>query len=62
MELEPIRTKPDEFKPGTRNLDTLSVDELKEYIADMKVEIARVEAEIDKKQGSRAAAESVFKS
>ena len=62
MDVEPIRTKPETFKPGTRNLDTLSVDELREYIADMKAEIARVEAEIEKKQGSRAAAESVFKS
>lgn len=62
MDLEPIRTKPEEFKPGKRNLDTLSVEELKHYIADMRAEIVRVEAEIGKKQGSRAAAESVFKS
>lgn len=62
MDLEPIRTKPEEFTPGTRKLDTMSVDELRAYISDMKLEIERVEAAIEAKQSFRSRAEAVFKS
>ncbi|MGF1623814.1 MAG: DUF1192 domain-containing protein [Alphaproteobacteria bacterium] len=61
MDLEPIVSKPEEFKPGTRKLDALSVDDLRAYIADMKSEIARVEAAIEAKQAFRSRAEAVFK-
>jgi uncharacterized small protein (DUF1192 family) len=62
MDEEPIRIKPAEFKPGMRQLDAMSVDELRAYIDDLKAEIARVEAAIDAKQSFRARAESVFRS
>jgi uncharacterized small protein (DUF1192 family) len=62
MDEEPIRIKPVEFVTGARKLDTMSVDELRGYIADMKAEIARVEAAIEAKQSFRSRAESVFKS
>ena len=42
-------------------LDRLGVEELQSYIAGLRAEIARVEAEIGRKQGIRAAADSVFK-
>ncbi len=44
-----------------RVLDDLSVDELQDYIAEMKEEIARVEAEIEKKTGHRSAADALFR-
>ena len=42
-------------------LDTWGIAELREYIDDLKAEIARVEADIDKKQGHRSAADAFFK-
>jgi uncharacterized small protein (DUF1192 family) len=56
----------DDFDPRTkkmkaRPLDMLSVDQLREYIADLKAEIARAEADIARKESSRHAADSFFK-
>ena len=42
-------------------LDALGVAELTTYIAELRGEIARAEQEITRKQGHRAAADSVFK-
>ena len=42
-------------------LDTLGIAELREYIDELKAEIARVEADIDRKQGHRSAADAFFK-
>jgi uncharacterized small protein (DUF1192 family) len=42
-------------------LDTLGIAELREYIDELKAEIARVEAEIDRKQGHRSAADAFFR-
>jgi uncharacterized small protein (DUF1192 family) len=42
-------------------LDTLGIDELREYIDELRVEIARVEADIERKQGHRNAADSFFR-
>ena len=42
-------------------LDTLGVDELREYIGELRAEIERVEADISKKQGHRSQAEVFFK-
>lgn len=44
-----------------RNLDGLSVDELQDYIEDLKGEITRVESDIAKKKASADAASSFFK-
>jgi uncharacterized small protein (DUF1192 family) len=52
-------------KPKTsqfpRNLDGISVDELQDYIAELKAEITRVESDIDVKKASQNAAASFFK-
>jgi uncharacterized small protein (DUF1192 family) len=45
-----------------RNLVDMSIQELQDYIQDMKVEITRVEADITKKKASIEAAASIFKS
>jgi uncharacterized small protein (DUF1192 family) len=42
-------------------LDTLGIAELREYIDELKAEITRVEADIERKQGHRSAADSFFK-
>jgi uncharacterized small protein (DUF1192 family) len=42
-------------------LDTLSVDELRDYIGELREEIARVEADIDRKGSHRSAAEAFFR-
>ena len=42
-------------------LDTWGIAELREYIDELKAEIARVEADINKKQGHRSAADAFFK-
>ena len=42
-------------------LDDFSVGALRDYIADLKAEIARAEAAIDAKQGAKTAAEAFFK-
>jgi uncharacterized small protein (DUF1192 family) len=52
-------------KPGHRfmplPLDRLGVAELREYIAALRAEIARAEAAIGAREGSRSAADSVFR-
>lgn len=42
-------------------LDRLSVDELHAYIGELRAEIARVEADITRKQGHRSAADAFFR-
>lgn len=42
-------------------LDTLGIDELRDYIAELKEEIARVEADIGRKHSHRSAADAFFK-
>jgi uncharacterized small protein (DUF1192 family) len=42
-------------------LDRLSISELREYIDELKAEIVRVEADIEKKGRSRDVAETFFK-
>ena len=56
-DLEPIRQK---TKP--HDLSMMSIEDLEEYIANMKTEITRVEEAIKKKTSARAGAEAVFKS
>jgi uncharacterized small protein (DUF1192 family) len=52
---------PRQKKPKPLNLDEMSIDDLKEYVAAMKAEIERVEAKIKAKQGHASAAASFFK-
>ena len=42
-------------------LDTLGIEELREYIDELKAEIARVEADIQHKAGHRSAADAFFR-
>lgn len=44
-----------------RDLENMSIDELKEYIDELKAEISRAEQDIKSKQASKDAAASVFK-
>jgi uncharacterized small protein (DUF1192 family) len=55
-ELEP-RSKPGQPK----DLTTLGIEELENYIADLEAEIARVRVEITAKLGQRRGAEALFK-
>ncbi len=54
-DLEP-RTAPK--KP--KDLEVMSIEALKEYIADLQAEIARAEAQIAAKESHRSAADAVF--
>ena len=42
-------------------LETLGIEELRDYIEELKTEIARVEADIERKQGHRSAADAFFR-
>jgi uncharacterized small protein (DUF1192 family) len=42
-------------------LDTLGIEELQDYIAELREEIARVEADIARKGSHRSAAEAFFR-
>ncbi len=42
-------------------LDTLGIDELRDYIGELRDEIARVEADIGRKHSHRNAADAFFK-
>ncbi len=55
-DLEPLKKK-----SQPRNLDPMSVEELREYVAALKAEIARVEEKIKAKQSHASAAASFFK-
>ena len=54
-ELEPVK------KSEKIDFDTLSVEELREYIDELKAEIAKAENFIQSKQGDRFKAEELFK-
>ena len=55
-DLDPLKKK-----SQPRNLDPMSVEDLREYIAVLKAEIARVEEKIKAKQSHASAAASFFK-
>lgn len=52
---------PKQKKPQPRNLDSMNIDDLKEYVAVLRAELARVEEKIKAKQSHAAAAASFFK-
>ena len=53
-DLEPIK------KPETIDFDTLSIEELREYIEDFKAEIRKAQSFIECKVNDRLEAESLF--
>lgn len=59
MEEEEVRIRP---STGIgRELRTMSVDEMRAYVASLKAEIVRVEAELARRSDVRGAAEALFK-
>ena len=54
-DLEPI------IKPKIIDFDTLSIEELKEYISDLEDEILKAREYIKSKEDDRSIAESLFK-
>jgi uncharacterized small protein (DUF1192 family) len=52
---------PRQKKKQPVNLDTMNIEDLREYADVLKAEIARVEAKIEAKQGHAAAAAAFFK-
>lgn len=52
---------PQKKKPQLKDLSKLSVDELRDYIAELKSEIERTEDEIKRKKASADAASLFFK-
>ncbi|MCB1537919.1 MAG: DUF1192 domain-containing protein [Rhodospirillales bacterium] len=52
---------PQKAKPQPKKLDSLSVDELEDYITELQEEIVRVEGEIKRKKASAQAAAGFFK-
>ena len=55
---EDLDPKTKKSKP--RILDNMSVQELKEYIEDLRAEILRVEDDIKKKEAHKSAADALF--
>ncbi len=60
--MEPEDLEPRKKAVAPRELDSLSVEELKDYIAELEGEIQRVKAKISAKQTHLAGAASLFKS
>jgi uncharacterized small protein (DUF1192 family) len=56
QELEPLHKKP---KP--KDLDVMSIEALKEYIAGLEAEIERAKVAIAGKENHRSAADAVFR-
>lgn len=52
---------PKQKKSPTRNLDTMNIEDLKEYVVVLNAELERVQAKIKAKQSHAAAAASLFK-
>ncbi len=53
--------QPKRQKPAPKILDSLSIEELEQYIADLETEIRRVKAAIGAKQSHRSGADQFFK-
>ena len=60
MDIEEL--EPKKQKPQPRNLDVLSIEELDNYIQEMRAEIKRVEEKIVAKKAHINAASGLFKS
>ena len=52
---------PKQKKSQPKNLDSMNIEDLKEYVAVLRAELARVEEKIKAKQSHAAAAASLFK-
>ncbi len=54
-------TDPKTKRAKPRALDKMSVPELRDYVVQLKEEIARVETDIEKKDKHRSAVDALFK-
>jgi uncharacterized small protein (DUF1192 family) len=52
---------PRKARPQPKNLDPMSIEELADYIGELKAEIARTEREIAKKKQVRDGAAALFR-
>lgn len=59
--MDPEDLEPRKVKPEPKKLDTLSISDLKDYIADLEQEILRVGAAIKAKEAARLGADVFFK-
>jgi len=59
--MEPEDLEPRKKAPAPRELDSLSIQELKDYVAELEAEIARVKAKIGAKQAHQMGAAGLFK-
>ena len=59
MDIEDL--EPRKKKPQPKNLDDMSIEALKEYIAELESEIARTRAAIAQKEKARLGADQFFK-
>lgn len=53
--------EPRNKKPAPKKLDEMSIEALREYIAELEAEISRVRDAIAQKEAARQGAETVFK-
>lgn len=60
MDIEDLEPRKKSVQP--KNLDTLSIEELNFYIAELQAEIERARAKIAAKEAHRAGAASLFRS
>ena len=60
MDIDDLELPPTPKKP--KDLEIMSIEALKEYIAILKLEIERVEEQIAGKESHRNAADAVFRS
>jgi len=59
--MDPEELEPRKKAPAPRELDSLSIEELRGYIAQMEAEIERVKAKIAAKQAHLTGAAGLFK-
>ncbi len=59
MDLDDLEPRKEQPKP--KNLEVMSIEALREYIAELKAEITRVEQMIAAKDKAREGAETFFK-
>jgi uncharacterized small protein (DUF1192 family) len=59
--MEPEDLEPRTKKPAPKNLEVMSIEALREYIAELEAEIARVSETIAFKEKARTGAETLFR-
>jgi uncharacterized small protein (DUF1192 family) len=59
--MDPDELEPRRQTPAPRDLDRMSIEELRNYIAELEAEIARVRGKIDAKKAHLAGADSLFR-